>query len=75
VFTTGWTGCTSINESFGLVRLAVGEGAGSGRRSGSEAGVPVVGFCVVLPVRRGLVDWAWSVAAASRKITPTLKKR
>ena len=75
MFTTGWTGCTSINESFGLVRRAVGEGAGSGRSNGSEAGVLVVGFIVVLPVRRGLVDWACIAAAVSRKIAPMLKKR
>ncbi len=32
------TGCTSSNESFELVRRAVGDGAGSGRRSGSDSG-------------------------------------
>ena len=58
VLTTGLTGCTSSNESFELVRRAVGDGWGSGRRRGSEAGFVVVVFCVVLPVRLGRVDCA-----------------
>jgi hypothetical protein len=31
------TGCTSSNESFELVRRAVGDDVGSGRSKGSEA--------------------------------------
>jgi len=38
-------------------------------------GVVVVDFVVVLPVRRGLVDWAWSTEAESRNTAPRLKKR
>jgi hypothetical protein len=75
VFTTGLTGCTSNNESLELVRRAVGDGAGSGRSSGSEAVDVVVVFWGVLPVRRGLVDCAWMTAVVSRKIAPTLKNR
>jgi hypothetical protein len=75
VLTTGRTGCTSSNESVELVRRAVGEGAGWGLSRGSEVGVVVVDFVVVLPVRRGLVDWAWSTEAESRNTAPRLKKR
>jgi len=75
VFTTGLTGCTSSNESLELVRRALGDGAGSGRSSGSEAVFAVVVFCVVLPVRLGLVDCAWMTAVVSKRIAPTLKNR
>jgi hypothetical protein len=74
VFTTGFTGCTSSNESLELARRAVGDGCGSGLKSGSEA-VVVVGFCGVLPVRLGLVDCAWMIAVVSKSIAPTLKNR
>jgi hypothetical protein len=61
VFTTGFTGCTSSSESFGLVRRAVGDAVGSGRSSGSEADLLVVVavlFCDCLETRLGRVDWA-----------------
>jgi hypothetical protein len=51
VFTTGFTGWTLISGAFGLL-LAVELGFGSGRRSGSSAGL------VGCFTRRGRLDWA-----------------
>ena len=75
VFATGRTGFTSSKESFALDRRAVGDGVGSGLKSGSSAGVLVVACVPGLLMRLGRVDWAWIAAAARRNIAPTLKNR
>jgi hypothetical protein len=56
--------------------LRAGVATGSGRSNGSEAGFSALAvvFCVVcLPVLRGLVVWAESVDAVSKKIAATLR--
>ena len=59
---------------FILSLRAVGEGCGSGRRSGSSAGVLVVCAGCLL-VRLGRVVWAWSAALASKNIALRVIKR
>lgn len=58
------------------MRRAVGDGAGSGLRRGSDAGLSVdeVGFVVCLEVRRGRVDCAITTDV-SKKSTARLINR
>ena len=60
VLTTGLTGLTSSKGELAPVRLAVGEGAGSGLKRGSDADFSLVdaGFVVCLEARLGRVDCA-----------------
>src|SRR5207237_8776808 len=73
VLTTGLTGSTSSNGSFGLLRRAVGAGVGSGRSNGSDAGGGVFwDVCLLAPL--GRVERAFIAIGVSRTVMLALAR-